>query len=88
MEKHGWSDLHQQLSVMAREGRWYEMGELINDEMLHEFAVVAPTDALASAVKARYEGLLDRVSYYFPFVPGETDKEKIWQGAAAEFIGR
>jgi probable F420-dependent oxidoreductase len=85
MDKHGWLDLHQQLNAMAREGRWYEMGELISDEMLNEFAVIAPADELASAVKSRYEGLLDRVSYYFPFAAGETDKEKLWRGAAAVF---
>ena len=88
MEKHGWLDLHQQLNMMSREGRWYEMGELISDEMLSEFAIIAPQDELASAVKSRYEGLLDRVSYYFPFVPGDSDKTKLWRDAAEAFSAR
>src|SRR5690606_34104865 len=60
MEMHGWLDLHNKLNAMSREGRWFEMGELISDDVLREFAVIAPVDELAHAVKERYEGLLDR----------------------------
>lgn len=88
MELHGWLDLHQQLNAMSREGRWFEMGELISDDMLAQFAVVAPVDELAYAVKERYEGLLDRVGYYFPFVPGEEDKAVVWRSAAELFCTR
>ncbi|MGQ9910146.1 MAG: TIGR03617 family F420-dependent LLM class oxidoreductase [Candidatus Flexifilum sp.] len=85
MEMHGWMDLHERLNALSREGRWFEMGELISDEMLNEFAVVAPVDELAHAVKARYTGLLDRIGYYFPFIPGEADKALVWQKAADAF---
>lgn len=85
MEMHGWMDLHEQLNAMSREGRWFEMGELISDDMLHQFAVVAPVDELAHAVKARYAGLLDRIGYYFPFIPDEADKAAVWQQAADVF---
>jgi hypothetical protein len=85
MEMHGWSDLADQLNNLSREGRWFEMGDLISDDMLKEFAVVAPYDELAHAVKERYEGLLDRVGYYFPFVPGEQDKEVLWRKAVEVF---
>ncbi|RMF82332.1 MAG: TIGR03617 family F420-dependent LLM class oxidoreductase [Chloroflexi bacterium] len=82
---HGWGDLQQTLGTMVREGKWNAMYEHISDEMLHEFAVVAPPDELASAVKARYAGLLDRVGYYFPFVPGDAEKEILWKNAADVF---
>ncbi len=85
MELHGWGDLADRLNGLSREQRWFEMGELISDEVLNTFAVVAPVDGLAQAVKARYEGLLDRVGYYFPFVPEEAERAAIWQGAAAVF---
>jgi probable F420-dependent oxidoreductase len=85
MEMHGWLDLHNKLNAMSREGRWFEMGELISDDMLREFAVIAPVDELAHAVKERYEGLLDRVGYYFPFMPDEADKEIVWRSAAEVF---
>ncbi|MDZ4767123.1 MAG: TIGR03617 family F420-dependent LLM class oxidoreductase [Chloroflexota bacterium] len=85
MALHGWMDLHERLNQLSRAGSWYEMGALISDEMLHEFAVVAPVDELAHAVKARYDGLLDRVGYYFPFEPDDADKAVLWRQAADVF---
>ena len=85
LEMHGLGDLHVQLNELSRQGRWYEMGDLISDDLLGEIAVIAPVDELAHAVKARYDGLLDRVGYYFPFVPAEADKAILWKNAAAVF---
>jgi len=86
MEMHGWKDLYEQLNMLSRAGRWFEMGALISDDMLDEFAVVAPLDEVAHAVKARYDGLLDRVGYYFPFeLDNDADKELLWRSAADVF---
>jgi probable F420-dependent oxidoreductase len=85
MDMHGWGDLALRLNELSREGRWFEMGDLISDEMLNEFAVVAPVGELAQAVRERYDGLLDRVGYYFPFVPDEREREMVWRGAADVF---
>jgi len=85
MEIHGWQELAGRLNAMSREGRWAEMWQEISDEMLNEVAVVAPPDELSYKVKERYTGLLDRVGYYFPFVPGEEDKQMIWEAAAKTF---
>ncbi len=85
MDMHGWGDLAEQLNQLSREGRWFEMGDLISDDMLEEFAVVAPVDELAHAVWARYDGLLDRVGYYFAFVPEEKEREIVWRRAAEVF---
>ena len=88
MEMHGWGELANRLNAMSREGRWFEMGDLISDTMLNEFAVIAPHDELAHAVKARYAGLLDRVGYYFPFAPTDPAQEIIWRAAAEAFAGK
>lgn len=85
MDMHGWGNLADRLNELSREGRWFEMGDLISDDMLNEFAVVALADDLAHAVKARYEGLLDRVGYYFSFVPEEQERQIVWRGAADVF---
>ncbi|MBW4438669.1 MAG: TIGR03617 family F420-dependent LLM class oxidoreductase [Pleurocapsa minor GSE-CHR-MK-17-07R] len=85
MDMHGWHDLYEQLNALSRQGEWAKMGELVSDDMLHEFAVVAPYDELADAVRARYEGLLHRVGYYFPFDPSETDRQIVWQQASRVF---
>ena len=85
LEHHGLEDLQVELSKMAREGKWMSMHELINDEMLEEFAVVAPHDELPHKVKERYTGLLDRVGYYMPYVPEERDD--MWQASVDVLVG-
>ncbi len=82
LELHGWDGMSAQLTAMSKEGRWLEMADLITDEMLHEFAVVAPHDQLATRVRERYEGLLDRIAYYFPFEAGANGaQEALWRDA-------
>jgi probable F420-dependent oxidoreductase len=85
MEMHGWQDLAARLNTMSRENRWAEMWQEISDDMLDQIAVVALADELPYKVKERYTGLLDRVGYYFPFVPGEADKQPIWEAASKAF---
>jgi probable F420-dependent oxidoreductase len=84
MELHGWSDIAEQLSRLASQGQWAEMPHLITDEMMAEFVVSGTWAELPAKIKAKYAGgLLDRVSYYFPFVPGEN--EAGWQATLAGF---
>ena len=73
MEVHGWEDAADELSKLARDKKWPEMPDLITDEMLAAFAVEAAPDEVGPALKERYEGLIDRVALYIPFVPGEKD---------------
>lgn len=83
MAHHGWADVAEELSSMAARKKWAEMPTLVTDEMLDTYAVVAPPDELAGKVKARYEGLLDRLNYYTPFVPGQMDD--LWHMAVETF---
>lgn len=85
LDMHGWGDLAERLTKMIRENRWNDLWAEISDEMLHEIAVVAPPDELPYKVKERYQGLLDRVGYYFPFAPEEASKRVIWQQTAKAF---
>jgi probable F420-dependent oxidoreductase len=85
MEMHGWQEVAARLNAMSREGRWAEMWQEISDEMLNEIAVVAPPDELPYKLKERYEGLLDRVGYYYPYIPDEEDKRLVWEYAAKVF---
>ena len=79
LEAHGWQEVGERLSGLAREKRWEEMPGQITDEMLHAFAIEAAPDEIGAALKERYEGLIDRVALYMPFVPGE--KDDFWQAA-------
>jgi probable F420-dependent oxidoreductase len=73
MALHGWENTAEQLSNLASRGKWDEMPALIDDEMLGTFAVVAEITDLAKAINEKYQGLVDRLALYTPFVPGERD---------------
>jgi len=66
LDLHGWGDLHAELHRLSREGGWDTMGDLIDDEVLRAFAVVAPLPELACALLARCDGVIDRVLPAFP----------------------
>ena len=61
LELHGWGDLHTELHRLSLEGQWDAMGSLIDDEILEAFAVVAPVDTVASKIRGRCDGVIDRV---------------------------
>ncbi|MGH3146178.1 MAG: TIGR03617 family F420-dependent LLM class oxidoreductase [Rubrobacter sp.] len=73
LEAHGWQEVGERLGSLAREKKWREMPDLVTDEMVQAFAVEAAPDEIGPALKERYEGLIDRVALYLPFVPGERD---------------
>lgn len=66
LELHGWGDLQTDLHRLSKEGGWDEMGTLIDDEILQTFAVVSPLEQLATAVRQRCDGVIDRVMVGFP----------------------
>ncbi|WP_080696822.1 LLM class F420-dependent oxidoreductase [Mycobacterium asiaticum] len=66
LDLHGWADLHTELHRLSRRGDWDAMGALIDDEVLGAFAVVAPVDRLAVALRERCNGAVDRVLPAFP----------------------
>jgi probable F420-dependent oxidoreductase len=74
MAQHGWEAIAEQLSGLARRGQWGEMPGLINDELLHTFAIVSSPEELPSRLLERYHALADRLSLYLPFMPGERDE--------------
>lgn len=83
MELHGWGDTREQLSRLAAKGRWEEMPSLISDEMLEVFALRGTWEELPGKILSRYDGLLDRVMYYLPFIPGQMDDQ--WQQVVEAF---
>src|SRR5439155_17299805 len=47
LDLHGWGDLQPELTDLSKQGRWDEMGPLIDDEILDTFAVIgAPSDVV------------------------------------------
>ncbi|HEY5384121.1 MAG TPA: LLM class F420-dependent oxidoreductase [Acidimicrobiales bacterium] len=81
LELHGWGDLQPELNTLSKRGEWEKMGELINDDILNAFAVVAPLDQVATEVRNRFEGMVDRFSFYAPY---KVDPD-MWKGVLAGF---
>ena len=73
LEVHGLEEAGERLGKLARDKKWGEMSGLVTDEMLRTFAVEAAPDEIGPALRDRYEGLIERVALYLPFVPGERD---------------
>jgi probable F420-dependent oxidoreductase len=67
LELHGWGDLQTELNQLSKKGEWVAMGELIDDEILHTFAVVAEPEGVGRELAARYSGVVDRCSFYAPY---------------------
>jgi probable F420-dependent oxidoreductase len=87
LELHGWTDFGERMNQMTKENKWNDMWREVPDEILHEFAVVASPDELPYKVRERYNGLLDRVGYYFPFKPEEASRQIVWEHASKAMHG-
>jgi len=72
LDVHGWGDLQPELRTLSMRGEWEAMGDLITDDILETFAVVEPLDRVAAAVRARYEGVVDRIMMG---LPNATDEQ-------------
>ncbi|MBI3733891.1 MAG: TIGR03617 family F420-dependent LLM class oxidoreductase [Chloroflexi bacterium] len=74
-EIHGWKDAANQLSHLASRGQWGEMPKVVTDEMLAVFAEEGAWADVPAKVKKRYDGLLDRITYYLPVDDTGTDAQ-------------
>jgi probable F420-dependent oxidoreductase len=63
LDLHGWGDLGLELTRLSKGGDWSSMPHLIDDDVLHAFAVVAPPDDVPAVVAERYGGLVQRLSF-------------------------
>jgi probable F420-dependent oxidoreductase len=73
LDMHGWGDVCLRLNEKAAKGEWSAMAKDITDEMLAEFAVTGSPEEVPGLIKAKYDGLLDRVAFYHPDRPGQRD---------------
>jgi probable F420-dependent oxidoreductase len=68
LDLHGWGDLQDDLNRMSKEGKWKEMGDLITDEILDAFAIIAEPEQIAAGLDQRYGDVVQRLSFYVPYV--------------------
>ena len=77
LEYHGYESLGKELSERMRKGDMAAMPALIPDALLEAVAVIANPSELPLRLRQRYEGVLQRVSLYFPIPAGASEAE--WQ---------
>jgi probable F420-dependent oxidoreductase len=69
LDLHGWGGIGIELTRLSKAGRWAEMDQLISDEMLESFALVAPIDELRDRLVQRCAGVVNRVSFISHLAP-------------------
>ena len=72
----GAGELQGELNTMSKQGRWDEMGTLITDDILKEFAVVGEPKDIPGQIKSRYGDLVDRTSAAYAHIP-KSERVKI-----------
>ena len=82
LETHGWGALQDELNRLSKQGRWMEMGELIDDRMLDAFTVRCEPKDVAARLHARYGGLVDRLSVICHSRPHRSNPEA-WKSIVA-----
>lgn len=76
---HGWGDLQPELNKLSKQGKWDEMGTLITDDILDEFAVVAEPRQVIENFKHRFGDLVDRTTVSAPAENEDHRKEILAQ---------
>ena len=84
LEVHGWGDLQDELNTLSQRGEWDEMGRLVDDEILHAFAVVGEPEQIAPELERRFGDVITRISFYAPY---DTDHDR-WSAVVADLRRR
>jgi len=72
LDHHGWGALHEEAHTLTLRGRWAELGDLVDDEVLNTLAVVGELDQVGAALRERFDGLADRVMLSMPYDGDDT----------------
>ena len=61
LEHHGWGALGGELHRLSTQGEWQKMGTLVEDDVLHTFAVIGDAAHVGKEIARRYGGVVDRI---------------------------
>ncbi len=75
LAEHGLEDLGQKLNELSRRGEWDKMAGEVDDDVVRLFAAVARHDQLTDAVRERFGGVSDSVSFTKPFLDPDLVEE-------------
>ncbi|MCW2855864.1 MAG: class F420-dependent oxidoreductase [Marmoricola sp.] len=71
LDHHGWGELHEQAHAFTKAGRWTELGDLVDDEVLGTFAVVGGLADARAGLRERFARLAQRCCPSMPYVADE-----------------
>jgi len=71
----GAGELQPELNAMSKQGRWEAMGDVIDDTVLNEFAVVGEPAGIAKQIKSRYGDIIDRTSAAYASLDADATAE-------------
>lgn len=74
LDAHDWGDVCLRLHEKTVTGDWAGMPKEISDEMMAEYTITGSPQEMPGLIKERYNGLLDRVAFYYPYQPGQDEK--------------
>jgi probable F420-dependent oxidoreductase len=77
LDLHGWGDLHTELHRLSVRGDWSTMTGLIDDSVLHTFAVVGEPDRIAAEIYRRFGDVVDRYALYAPYELDEQVRRRV-----------
>jgi probable F420-dependent oxidoreductase len=80
LELHGWGELQSDLNALSKSGEWEKMGELIDDDVLDTFSVVAAPRDVGAVVRERLDDVISRFSIYAPYALGVDARRAIVSG--------
>ena len=80
-DHHGWGSVHERWVKLLADGDTNEMVAMVDDEMLHAFAVVTEPQNVARALHQRFDGRIDRVSALTPYKTSADLWSEIASGA-------
>jgi probable F420-dependent oxidoreductase len=61
LDHHGWGALGDELHRLSKQGEWQTMGTLIDDDVLHTFAVIGDATTAGKEIVRRYGSIVDRI---------------------------
>jgi probable F420-dependent oxidoreductase len=73
LELHGWGGLQDRLAERAQRGEWDRLSGLIDDEVLHTFAIVGTPEEAVAEIRRRYGGLITRIALT---LPGDVEPDR------------
>ncbi len=74
---HGREDLQPELNAMSKQGRWAEMGRLIDDELLHAIAACGGPKEVAAHIRDRVSGVGGVCGTVFLYQPAPIGLETL-----------